>query len=420
MTNKAGKVVVVGAGVVGACCARALQRDGLEVVLLDAGDPGAGCSDGNAGHIAIDHIRPLARADILRKVPAMLADPLGPLTLRWRDLPRLLPWLARFARATLAEPAGTAALSGLIDGAVPAWRRELAEAGAASLLRELGTLTVYETDAGFNAAAPERRLLAAHGVTVKTLTAARIPEIAPGFRPGLRHATLYPDAAHVLDPRGVVAALVRAFAAAGGRVERHRVTGLGRAADGRPTLQTPDAVLDADAVVLAAGAGTPALAAGLGVSLPMVAECGYHLRLDGVTAPFALPVTVAERGFVLVPMAAGLRLAGTVELAAPRPAVAPHWPRADLLGRHLADLLPGLPATATSRWMGARPTLPDYLPAIGPVQNHPGFLVACGHQHIGLTTAPLTGRLIADLIARRVPPIPMAPFSPHRFGRTHA
>ncbi len=408
-------IAVIGAGIVGICCARALQRAGHRVTIFDPEPPGRGCSFGNAGHIAIDHIRPLSRPDILARVPRMLMDPLGPLAIRWRDAPRLVPWLARFALA--ARPVqverGTAALAALLGRSSAAWTDEMRGSNLAALFRAKGALVVYATDRGFAAAEEERAILRRHGVAVETMDGEKAREMAPGLMPEIRHATYFPAAAHVVDPYALAAGLADAFAREGGRIEAAAVTG-GAIADGRiKTIATTKGDFTADAVVLAAGLAARDLGRAFGLTLPLVAERGYHLMLDAPDARLEVPVTWGERGFVLTPMEGGIRLAGTVELATPE--APPSWERAELLLRQTRILFPTFGGVETSRWMGMRPSFPDYLPAIGRAPRHDNLFIACGHQHIGLTTAAITGRLIADLVAGTAPSIDLAPFAAERF-----
>jgi glycine/D-amino acid oxidase-like deaminating enzyme len=409
-------IAVIGAGVVGVACARALQRDGHRVTIYDPEPPGRGTSFGNAGHIAIDHIRPLSRLDILAKVPQMLADPSGPLCIRWRDALGLVPWLARFALA--ARPAqverGTTALAALLRGASAAWAEEVRGSNLAGLFRAKGSMVVFHSDRGFAAGAAERALLRHHGIAVETFDGDEARRRAPGLSPAIRHATYYPAAAHLVDPYGLVTGLADAFVRDGGRIEATAMTGCEGADGAVRTLVTEQGPIPVDAVVLAAGLGSGRLGALFGLTLPMVAERGYHVMLDAPAARFEVPVTWSEYGFVLTPMEGfGIRLAGTVELASE--AAPPTWRRADILVENARRLFPELAGRETSRWVGNRPTLPDYLPAIGPTPRHRNVFVACGHQHIGLTTAAVTAQIVRDLVAGARPAIDIAPFSPARF-----
>ncbi len=365
-------IAIIGAGVVGVACARALQRDGHRVTIYDPQPPGRGASFGNAGHIAIDHIRPLSRPDILRQVPRMLADPLSPLCIRWRDLPSLVPWLARFALASRPSQVerGTTALASMLRGVTEAWAEELRGSNLAGLFRAKGTLVVYHTDRAFADGEAERTLLRRHGITVETMDGDAARARAPGLSPSIRHATCYPAASHVVDPYALVTGLAEAFLRDGGRIELAAVSGCEAASDGLVSaISTSYGRIPVDAVVLAAGLGSRDIAGRFGLSLPLVAERGYHVMLDPAGARFDLPVTWGEYGFVLTPMESGIRLAGTVELGSAT--APPTWARAELLIANARRLFPELVGPETSRWMGLRPTVPDYLPVIGPSPRPP-------------------------------------------------
>lgn len=416
MPDTANIIAVIGAGIVGIACARALQRAGKTVTVFDPQPPGRGCSYGNAGHIAIDHVRPLARLDVLAGVPRMLFDPLGPLTLRWSHLPRALPWLMGFARAALPvrEKAGTRALAGLLGISTAAWREELEASQIEGLMHTRGALLVYETDAAFAADEKSRAIQRAHGVELEAVSGEAARRLAPGLSDGVRHGVFYPKASHVVDPYGLVLALVGTFVRDGGTIEAAAATAV-ESANGRVTGVATSAGRHAcDAVVLAAGLDSPRLLRPLGLRLPIQPERGYHLMIEESGVKFDIPLTSAESSFVITPMRHGLRLAGTVELAAAD--APPNWERAEVLARHAKRLLPGLAGKPGERWMGLRPTLPDYLPAIGPVPGYPGLFAAFAHQHIGLTMAAATGRIIKDLVIGAPPPVDVGAFRPERFG----
>jgi D-amino-acid dehydrogenase len=406
-------VVVAGAGVVGMACARALQRAGYQVCVADPEPPGSGCSHGNAGVVTADHVLPMARWDILRQVPRMLLDRRGPLYLKARRLPGLLPWFMRFAVACRGVEAGSRAIAALTRHSVSAWQAELSACGAVDLLATRGMYTVYGSPRSYQADALERRLAADLGVAWEPLDGPALRAREPALSDKLTHGVFFPAVAHVLNPRALVQQLAAAFTAAGGVLVTEPV----RALASQPhqvVVSLSGRRLRCRYVVLAAALGTRELCAQLGVRLPLVAEMGYHLSLPEPVPRLTAPVAVAEHGFIITPMAGHLRLAGTVEFA--RRQMPPSWHRADLLRPLAAAVLREPLPEPTERWRGSRPTLPDFLPAIGPLPGEPRVLVACGHQHIGLTTAAVTGAMVRDLIAGgSVNPDP-APYAPGRFA----
>ena len=410
------EIVVIGAGIVGLATARALQRDGHSVTVLDRDEPGQGCSFGNAGHIAIDHVIPLARPGNLLRAPKMLFDRLGPLTIKPGAIPTLLPWMLRFAVASRPDrlAAGTAALAALLNATNEAWREEVAASGLEPLVRTGGALLVYESDRAFARDAADRETQRRHGVRVETVDGAEARRMAPGLGPAIKHATVFPDDGHVVDPFGLVGQLAKVFVAQGGRIERTAATGFETFDNAVFAVKTAVGARPADLVVVSAGVESREVARWLALHLPLVAERGYHLMLDKQGVAFDIAVTSAERSFVMTPMPTGLRLAGTVEFA--RLDDPPSWERAEILARHLRVLFPDIVPQELSRWMGRRPTLPDFLPAIGRVPGFANVMVATGHQHLGLTLSMITARLIADLAAGRPPRVDLAPFDPGRFS----
>lgn len=409
-------VGIVGAGVVGVACARALQRAGRTVVLFDPAPPGSVCSFGNAGQIAIDHVRPLSRPDVLAGVPRMLADPLGPLALRWRGVPGLSPWLARFALA--ARPGqvrtGTGALAVLLAGAVPAWQAMLQEAGLADLLRQQGSLTLFETARTAAAAAAEGRIMAAHGVVFEDLPGPAAHALAPGLRQAPVAGRLFPQAAHVVNPFRLVQDLAARAVADGATLVTEPVQAFRRDGGRIAALVTPSGETAVSDVVLTAGLGSVGLAGLLGVHLPLTAERGYHAMLPLGALDVTMPTSFSERGFIVTPMAHGVRLAGTVELG--HGGGAPDWARADILTTQVRQLF-GVAVDPTDRWQGDRPTLPDYVPALGRVPGLGNVVAAVGHQHLGLTLAAVSANVVARLLAGEPPGLDLAPFAPDRFTR---
>lgn len=410
-------VIVVGAGIIGVATARALQRAGHAVTMIDSGEPGKATSYGNAGYIAIDHVVPLARPSTLKKLPKMLTDRNGPLTVHGPSIPYLLPWMARFGLAAYSEAEvkkGVDAAGYLTQQANITWKAEIQASGLGELFKSRGALYVYETEEQFTSGEHERQLQKAKGLVFEVVDGNRARELAPGLSDHIVRGVYYPEGMHTINPYRVVATLAERFAAEGGTVLRGRVRGFGREGRRVTSVKLTDQELPAKAVVIAAGRASGELTRLLGFNAPLVAERGYHVMLQPDNVRFDLPVTPAGRGFFITPMQEGLRVAGTVELAAPHQP--PSWHRADLLVRHLKDIFPGVGGAEISRWVGERPSLPDFRPAIGRAPRLENVYCGYGHQHVGLTLATATGRLIAQQMEGEELPAPLTACDPGRFG----
>lgn len=407
-------IAVVGGGVIGLACARALQRDGHRVVVHDpapAADTAAAW--GSAGVFAVDSVSPFATPETLRALPTMLLHRDSGLSLRWGYMPRLLPWLFRFlwnARPAASER-GAAVLAALCAEGLAGWGALLGERAAARLVRPGGWVTAFETEAGLRAARAdvERRLR--HGVVAEWLDGPDLRRRVPQLGEHVVGGVYYEQSRFCPDPAALLATLVADIEAAGGGFRRAPVSALA------PAAATVDVLAAGqrhcfDRVVVAAGARSRPLARSVGDDFPLDTERGYHVMLPGRSGP-ELPVMAGEHHFVTSPMAEGVRLAGTSELGGLRRAPDPRHYAA--LRRHAARLFPGLDTAGGSEWMGFRPTLPDSLPVIGPSPREPRVWYALGHQHLGLTLAGITGRLVADGVAGRTPAVDLEPLRPDRF-----
>lgn len=408
-------VAVIGAGIVGSCAALALQRDGWRVAVYDPLPPGGGASFGNAGLISVDSVVPIAMPGMLRKVPRWLIDPEGPLALRPRYAPRAAPWLLRWLRAGRlpAVRAASRALHALHRPSLDEYRGLLGAERFAALLRAEGQVHVWESEresAGDRIADELRRRLA---VPTERLGTAALRELLPGLSPAVRRGLLFPRHAHTVEPRRLVHAVAELLQEAGGILRAERAMKIVPLGDGRYRLLTNCDDRVHDRVVVAAGAWSRSLLEPLGVRLPLETERGYHAELSAPSMTPRLPLVHRERGFAVTPMAGGLRIAGTVEIAGL--AAPPDERRADALAAQAQALFPGLRFEGRRAWMGFRPSLPDSLPVIDRLPQHPGIIVACGHGHFGMTAASLTARLVARLVRGEPAPIDLQPYRLSRF-----
>lgn len=409
------RVVVIGAGVVGIACALTLRREGHDVVVLDPRLPGEGTSFGNAGIIANCSVDPIGMPGVVRSVPRMLLDPMGPLTVRWQYLPRLAPWLIRFAASSRPArvEAISCALASLVGNAVEAWDDLVRDTRGDRFISSRGWIHGFETEAAFAAVQPVIELRRRRSVRVEILSPQQLHDLEPGIAPIFRHGIHLPDTAFVTSPLGMVRALADAFVAAGGRLAQQRVTGFSTGTSARHQVLTEGDPHACDRIVVAAGAWSRSLAAMLDSRVPLDTERGYHVMLPMPDRPPTHPISSGERKFIIVPMLDGVRITGGVELAGlDAPA---NFARIRRMTEHAQRMLPQLDTRIVSEWVGFRPSMPDSLPVIGQAPKHPAALFAFGHGHVGLTAAASTARVIADLVAGRPASIDLRPFRPDRF-----
>jgi D-amino-acid dehydrogenase len=412
-------VVVIGAGIVGVCTASCLQRDGHDVVLIDPGEPGMGASFGNGACLFPSSIVPISMPGTARSVPRYLLDPDGPLSIRMRYLPRLAPWLLRFAQAGTPERAEAAAraLRALLRDVQEGYAPLVKEAGAEALVHRQGYLIVYETDAAFAADAGGNALRERMGIVIEEVSAARIREMEPNLAPIFARGRLIREAGHTTNPHRLVQTLCAAFVRSGGRIVRDAVNGFEDEGSAVTAVRTQTGRHAASHIVLAAGAWSKPLATQLGDSVPLDTERGYHAMISQPERTPSIPVMSGEGKFIAISLETGIRFAGQVELASLE--APPNWNRARILMRLGLRMFPGLGAKNIQErqtlWMGHRPSTPDSLPVIGRSSRFSNAVYAFGHGHVGMCGAPSTGRIVTDLIASRAPHIDIAPFSPKRF-----
>lgn len=393
------KVGIVGQGIIGSSIATWLIGDGHDVTVYEREPQGLPASAGNAALIALPEIAPIASPGVLTAVPKWLLDPLGPLTLRWGDLPALTPWLLSFlAHATPGH--GRHARAALTQLMTTALADHFAVAGIAGLeghLRQTGYISLHDTEASIASALHEAGLAkAALGYDYQRLTPAEarmlVPQAEGAFHAAL-HQPIYWTAA---NPLAILRAH-QAFAANRGRRVAAEVIGVEQRGDGVYVVNASGSERF-DRVVVAAGVWSRDLVRQLGLKVLLETERGYNTTYTDLGWNLPLPIGFADHGFIATPLVDGLRVGGAVELA--RPETAPNFGRARAMREKMRRYIPSLPEGGTE-WMGRRPSTPDSLPVISlhPRDNRIAF--AFGHGHLGLTLSAVTARMVAGLILGR-------------------
>jgi D-amino-acid dehydrogenase len=408
--------MVLGAGIVGASAALALARRGMQVALVDRQPPGLETSYGNAGIVEGNALFPHAFPKGLGRLLKVALKQTTEANYHLAALPRVAPWLFAFkARSqphVLEEMA--VVMRPMFSRAIAEHEALAAEAGVPGLIARSGWLRVYRTDKGFAGNLHERDMAARLGIAARALDGDEARALEPSLSSVVRHAVLWEEAAFVNDPLALTLAYTKRLEALGGRLVTADARTLSRS-DGGWRVDADEGPLMADNAVVALGPWAPDVLAPLGLRLPMAVKRGYHLHYEPQgNAGLKRPILDAEVGYCLAPMAQGIRLTTGAEFAArdarPTPVqidrVLPHAKALFPLGRQIE----------ARPWMGSRPCFPDSRPVIGP-SGQKGLWLAVGHGHLGLTTAAISARLLADLVVGTPPVIDPAPFGVGRFMR---
>lgn len=399
---------------VGVSCALALQKRGIAVTLIDRKEPGRETSYGNAGVLASSSIVPLNNPSLFPKIAGYLGNRHPALNLSWTRAFTRPGWLLRFlweARPSQAA-ARIAALQALTASTVERHRALMNEAGVAHRLRETGTLKLWRTEAGHEAARAEHDFLKRHGIESRILDRQGISAVEPSLNPIFPAGLLIPSVGSVDSPGAVTAAYGELFAQRGGRIEQAEVTSLSRQGAGWRASAAMGA-FEAEIAVVALGPWSGDLLGPLGLDPKLDVERGYHRHIKPQAGTgLSRPVYDVDGAYYMAPMEQGFRITSGVDLSF-RDAADEHR-QIDGATAAAREAFP-LGEVAGETWRGARPTLPDSLPMIGEAPRNPGLWLAFGNQHIGFSTGPITGEMIAAMVCGEAPPIDPAPFRPGRY-----
>ena len=412
MSNKL-KIGIIGAGIQGVCNALFLQKKGFEVTLFDKNEPGNSATYGNAGHFSPYASVPLNRPDILADVPAMLLSSKGPLALKWNYVPKMIPWFLKFIiNCTNKKMLHTAQnMHQILDLALPAFDELFDEVDISGLVENKGIMYFWN-DQNLKSRELEIRIRNELGVKQQLLSPKEIHDLEPNIKPVYHGGVYYDYARHARNPKKILIKLFQNFIIKGGKFIKLNIKDLDFD-EQKPVLRSETQRFIFDKLVIACGAFSKNLTDKLHENIPLDTERGYHIHFKDCDHLISRPVIYSNRAFGMTPMEQGLRVVGTVEFGGLKNPLSKS--RIKNLIDNAKELLDGLPEHK-DEWLGFRPSLPDFLPVIGPSKNYKNVFYSFGHHHLGWTLGAISGKIISNMIANENTNLDLKPYSSLRFS----
>jgi D-amino-acid dehydrogenase len=413
------RVGIIGGGIIGLCSAYYLKKAGHEVIIIDQSDLRDGCSFGNAGMVVPSHIIPLAAPGMIAKGFRWMFDSKSPFYVRPRFNFDLLRWGLEFYRhANTGHVARSIpALKGLSLFSKAGYQQLAREVPFDFGYRERGLLMLYQTEASEHEETEIAEEANRYGVKAELLSASQVQAMEPDVRVQVRGGVFYPGDAH-LTPQLLTRGLIEHLQQRGVQfVTSSMVTGFVRTHNCVRSIRTGSGDYAVDALVLAAGSWSGGLARQLQLRLPMQAGKGYSFTVADAKRDVRIPSILLEARVAVTPMGSSLRFGGTMEISGINHNINLNRVRGivEAIPRYYPEMQVAMP-TKEHIWHGLRPCSPDGLPYIGRLINFSNVVVATGHAMMGLSLAPGTGQLVAEVISDTHPSVDLTPFHPHRFA----
>ena len=408
------KVGIVGAGIQGISNALFLQKKGFDVTIFDRENPGSPvASYGNAGHFSPYASLSLNRTDILLDVPAMLMSSTGPLALKWNYVPKMIPWFMKFILNTTKNKMMHTAknMHQILDLALPAYDELFDEVDIEGLVENKGILYIWN-DQDLKSRELEINVRKELGVQQQLVNKKEIHDLEPNIKHFYHAGVYYPYARHARNPKKILLKFFDLFLKKGGQFKKTDVKSIDFQ-DEQPILKTDTDKFLFDKLVIACGAFSKKLTDNLDEKIPLDTERGYHVHFKDCDHLLQRPVIFSNRGFGITPMEQGLRVVGTVEFGGLKNPLSKS--RIKNLINNAKYMLGDLP-DHEDEWLGFRPTLPDFLPVMGPSKNHKNVFYCFGHHHLGWTLGPISGKIVSGMIAKENTNLNLAPYSSTRFN----
>ena len=408
------KIGVVGAGIQGVSNALFLQKKGFDVTLFDRDNPGSPvASYGNAGHFSPYACVLMNRPDILTDVPAMLLSSTGPLALKWNYVHKMMPWFLKFIKnCTTKKMMHTAKnMHQILDLALSAYDELFDDIDLDGLVEKKGILYIWN-DQSLKSRELEIKVRNELGVDQQVVSPKEIHDLEPNIKPFYHGGVYYKYGRHARNPKKILLKLFDCFLKKGGKFLKMNVQDINFDEE-KPAVKTETQRYIFDKLVIACGAFSKKLTDSLGEKIPLDTERGYHVHFKNCDHLLTRPVIFQNRGFGITPMEQGLRVVGTVEFGGLKNPLSK--PRIKNLINNAKYMLGDLPEHE-DEWLGFRPTLPDFLPVIGPSKNYKNIFYCFGHHHLGWTLGPISGKIIANMIAQENTNLNLSPYSSTRFS----
>ncbi|MDB9758011.1 FAD-binding oxidoreductase [Candidatus Pelagibacter ubique] len=408
------KIGIVGAGIQGISNALFLQKKGFSVTIFDRDEPGSpAASYGNAGHFSPYASVPINRPDVLTDVPAMLLSSTGPLALKWNYVPKMIPWFLQFIRnCTTKRMMHTAKnMHQILDLALPAYDELFDEVELGGLVEKKGILYIWN-DQSLKSRELEIKVRNELGVDQQVITPKEIHDLEPNIKPIYHGGVYYQYGRHARNPKKILLKLYDLFLKKGGKFLKMNIKDI-NFNDEKPVIKAETQSFLFDKIVIACGSFSKKLTDNLDEKIPLDTERGYHVHFKNCDHLLSRPVIFQNRGFGITPMEQGLRVVGTVEFGGLDNPLSKS--RVKNLINNAKYMMGDLPEHE-DEWLGFRPTLPDYLPVIGPSKKYKNVFYCFGHHHLGWTLGPISGKIISGMIADENTNLDLKPYSSLRFN----